>query len=97
MEILYQGKKYNAYPSDHFAVEEAVCVNGIVGWIDYTCDEYVYLIDQQDISHRIMYTDIDTVYILYRNGFTGSNGKKQRIMPYNWKGAKNKHLKQITV
>lgn len=29
MEILYQGKKYNAYPSDHFAVEEAVCVNGI--------------------------------------------------------------------
>jgi hypothetical protein len=33
MEILYQGITYNAYPSDHFAIEEVVCVNGITGYI----------------------------------------------------------------
>lgn len=90
MEIMYQGKKYNAYPSDHFAVEEAVCVNGVTGWIDYTGYDTVVIVDENDFNHHIKYINIDSVYILYRNGFRGSNGKHKRIMPYNWRGVKNK-------
>ncbi|MFG5856871.1 hypothetical protein LDB17_01520 [Dysgonomonas sp. Shenzhen-Wh21] len=97
MEILYQGRRYNAYPSDHFAIEEAVCVNGITGYISHVSYVSVWIVDEQDKQHEIMFVDIDSVYILYRNGFRGSNGKRQRIMPYNWRGVKNKHLKQITV
>ncbi len=93
MEILYQGKKYNAYPSDHFAVEEAVCVNGITGWIDYTGYDRVVVVDGNDFSHHIMYVNIESVYILYRNGLIDSNGKRRRINPYNWKGVKDKCLK----
>lgn len=93
MEILYEGKKYNAYPSDHFAVEEAVCINGITGWIDYTGYDRVVVVDGNDFSHHIMYVNIESVYILYRNGFIDSTGKRRRISPYNWKRVKDKCLK----
>lgn len=90
---MYRGKKYDAYPSDHFAIEEAVCVNGITGWIDYTGYDTVVIVDENDFNHHIKYINIDSVYILYRNGFRSFNGKHKRIMPYNWKGVKNKYPK----
>lgn len=93
MEILYKGKRYNAHPSDHFAVEETVCVNGVVGWIDYTGYDRVVVVDENDFRHHIMYVNIESVYILYRNGFIDSTGKRRRISPYNWKGIKDKCLK----
>lgn len=94
MEIFYQGEKYNAYPSDHFAVEEAVCINGIIGRIDHISDLSAWLVDEQNKCHEFKYADIETVYILYRNGIIGADGKRKRIFPHNWKGAKNKQLKQ---
>lgn len=94
MEILYQGKRYNAYPSDHFAVEEAVCVNGVTGWIDYTGFDKIVIVDENNFRHHIKYADIESVYILYRNSIVDFNGKHKRIMPYNWRGAKNKLQKE---
>ena len=93
MEIFYQGEKYNAYPSDHFAVEEAVCINGIIGWIDYTGDDRVVVVDENNFSHHIKYVNIESVYILYRNGIIDSNGKIKRVFSHNWKGAQNQLTK----
>ena len=94
MEVSFEGKTYNAHASDHFAVEEAILVNGLLGWVNHTTDNSFWLVDENDIEHHIFYSSVESVYRLYRAGFMDSNGKCQRFRVYNWRGAKNKLLKQ---
>lgn len=85
MKVKYEGKIYNAYTTDDFGYDEIVCINGVIGYVDFIGEEIIVIIDERGIMHKIYYLDIEVVQMLQPINFGLSESAIQRIRTLDWR------------
>ena len=38
---------------EYVGMDDIVCINGLVGWLDFFCHEYIVLISENEIHYKI--------------------------------------------
>lgn len=39
--------------SDYVGLDDIICVNGLVGWLDFYCPNYIVVVTENEVSYKI--------------------------------------------
>lgn len=59
--MIFKGRNLKPMQSDHIAIGDIVCINGIIGFFDGLTSEAIWLIDENDHDRPIKLTEIVSV------------------------------------
>lgn len=65
--IKYRGEYYTpeVVKSDDLNYDDAVCINGVKGYVDFIGADILCVVDESDKIHKFKYTDIGKILRLY--------------------------------
>ncbi len=64
--MIFNGKRYNEYETNIIGLDDIVCLNGTIGYVDAIMYEFILLVDDKGKAHRIDRNSIQSAYLLNR-------------------------------
>lgn len=59
--IVFKGRIREKVESDFVGLDDIVCVNGVIGWLEFYNDEFLLIIDENKKDHAIKRCDIQSI------------------------------------
>lgn len=64
--MMFNGKRYKAFKTNIIGLDDIVCLNGTIGYVDAIMYEFILLVDDKGKAHRIDRNSIQSAYLLNR-------------------------------
>lgn len=71
--MIFNGKIYNEYETNIIGLDDIVCLNGVIGYVDAIMYDFILLVDDKGKAHRIDKNSIQSAYMLsqiFRNNLS---------------------------